>query len=264
VQPRLVAAPQRPRPSADHVAIALRDVARSFGKLAVLQGISFSARPGELVSLVGPNGAGKTTLMRCLSDGAERSAGTVAINGHDIAALPPHRCVAFGLGRKFQTANVFDTLSVGECLAVARARLAFPSPWRRAVTLALPDAALAILRATGLDAALGTQAALLSHGQKQALELAMVLALEPSVVLLDEPTAGLTAPERRRIGGVLTELADTHGLCLLLVEHDLDFVREISSRVVVLHQGKLVLDGTVAEIVGSELVRTIYAGAAHA
>jgi branched-chain amino acid transport system permease protein len=264
VLPRLVAAPPRPRPSADHVAIALRDVARSFGKLAVLQGISFSARPGELVSLVGPNGAGKTTLMRCLSDGAERSAGTVAINGHDIATLPPHRCVGFGLGRKFQTANVFDTLSVAECLAVARARLAFPSPWRRAATLALPDAARAILRATGLDTVLGTRAALLSHGQKQALELAMVLALEPSVVLLDEPTAGLTVPERRQIGSVLTDLADTHGLCLLLVEHDLDFVREISSRVVVLHQGKLVMDGTVAEIVGSDLVRTIYAGAAHA
>jgi branched-chain amino acid transport system permease protein len=202
--------------------------------------------------------------MRRLSDGAERSAGTVAINGHDIATLPPHRCVDFGLGRKFQTANVFDTLSVGECLAVARARLAFPSPWRRAATLALPDAARAILRATGLDAALGTRTALLSHGQKQALELAMVLTLEPSVVLLDEPTARLTVAERRQIGGVLTDLADTHGLCLLLVEHDLDFVREISSRVVVLHQGRLVLDGTVAAIVGSDLVRTIYAGAAHA
>ncbi len=153
---------------------------------------------------------------------------------------------------------------MAECLAVARARLAFPSPWRRAATLALPDAARAILRATGLDTVLGTRAALLSHGQKQALELAMVLALEPSVVLLDEPTAGLTVPERRQIGSVLTDLAETHGLCLLLVEHDLDFVREISSRVVVLHQGKLVMDGTVAEIVGSDLVRTIYAGAAHA
>jgi branched-chain amino acid transport system permease protein len=262
--PRLVPAQVRPRPSADHVAIALRDVARSFGKLAVLQGISFSARPGELVSLVGPNGAGKTTLMRCLSDGTERSAGTVAINGHDIGKLPPHRCVGFGLGRKFQTANVFDTLSVAACLAVARARLSLPSAWRRDATLALPEAALAILRATGLETALATQASLLSHGQKQALELAMVLALEPSVVLLDEPTAGLTVQERRQIGGVLTDLATTHGLCLLLVEHDLDFVREISSRVVVLHQGKLVLDGTVAEIVGSELVRTIYAGAAHA
>jgi branched-chain amino acid transport system permease protein len=99
---------------------------------------------------------------------------------------------------------------------------------------------------------------------KQALELAMVLALEPSVLLLDEPTAGLTKPERTMIGSILVELTNEHGLCILLVEHDLDFVREISSRVIVLHQGAIVLDGTVADVVGSDLVRTIYAGEAHA
>jgi branched-chain amino acid transport system permease protein len=91
-----------------------------------------------------------------------------------------------------------------------------------------------------------------------------VLALEPSVLLLDEPTAGLTKPERAQIGQILVDLANRHRLCILLVEHDLDFVREISSRVIVLHQGKIVLDGTVAEVVGSELVRTIYSGGAHA
>src|ERR1700675_2910345 len=98
---------------------------------------------------------------------------------------------------------------------------------------------------------------------KQGVELAMVLALEPSVLLLDEPTAGLTKPERTLIGGILTALARKHALCILLVEHDLDFVREISSRVVVLHQGRIVLDGTVGEVVDSELVRTIYAGGLH-
>ncbi len=263
VVPGLAAAKPRPRPDPDQVAIYLDSVSRSFGSLKILEAISFKARPGELVSLVGPNGAGKTTLMRCLSDGAERSGGRIAINGHDIGTLPPYRCVGFGLGRKFQTANVFDTLSVAECLAVARVRLHLPSFWRRADTLELPQAALDILRATSLDQALATPAMLLSHGQKQALELAMVVALEPSVVLLDEPTAGLTQQERRQIGGVLTDLAITHGLCLLLVEHDLDFVREISSRVVVLHQGRLVLDGTVQDVIASELVRTIYAGAAH-
>jgi branched-chain amino acid transport system permease protein len=91
----------------------------------------------------------------------------------------------------------------------------------------------------------------------------MVLALEPQIVLLDEPTAGLTKAERTRIGGILTELAARHRLAVILVEHDLDFVREISSRVVVLHQGRIVLDGTVDAVVGSELVRTIYAGAGH-
>jgi branched-chain amino acid transport system permease protein len=116
------------------------------------------------------------------------------------------------------------------------------------------------MQATGLDQKLGVEVRHLSHGQKQALELAMVLALEPSVLLLDEPTAGLTKPERMLIGQILVELTAKHGLCILLVEHDLDFVREISSRVIVLHQGRIVLDGTVSEVVESELVRTIYAG----
>ena len=100
----------------------------------------------------------------------------------------------------------------------------------------------------------------LSHGAKQALELAMVLAQEPTVLLLDEPTAGLTRDERAAIGSVLTELAKSHRLCILLIEHDLDFVREISTRLVVLHQGKILLDGPLAEVADSEVVRTIYIG----
>lgn len=263
VVPALEAAPSVTRAASGAQAIELHEVAKHFGSLAVLQGISFAARAGELVSLVGPNGAGKTTLMRCLSDGAERSSGRVLLNGHDIQRLPPYRCVAFGLGRKFQRALVFDSLTVAECLRIARARHDSPSFWRAAPALALPEAALRILRTTGLEAQLGTEARLLSHGQKQSLELAMVMALDPSVVLLDEPTAGLTRAERLQIGGILTDLAEKGGLCLLLVEHDLDFVREISSRVVVLHQGKLALDGTVAEVVASDLVRAIYAGELH-
>jgi branched-chain amino acid transport system permease protein len=241
-------------------AIALAGVRKHFGSLQVLEGIEFSAQRGELLSLVGPNGAGKTTLMRCISDGAERSAGSVLVNDHDIARAAPYQCVAFGVGRKFQNANAFDALTVAESLRIARTRLEMPSLSTRAGSLDLPDAALKVMQATGLDQRLGAQVRHLSHGQKQALELAMVLALEPSVLLLDEPTAGLTKPERTQIGQILTELTAKHGLCILLVEHDLDFVREISSRVIVLHQGRIVLDGTVAQVVESELVRTIYAG----
>ncbi len=241
-------------------AISLHDVRKHFGSLVVLQGIDFQARRGELLSLVGPNGAGKTTLMRCISDGAERSGGTVLVNDHDIERKPPYDCVAFGVGRKFQNANTFDALTVAESLRIARTRLERPSVWTRAGVLELPEAALKVMQATGLDQKLGGEVRHLSHGQKQALELAMVLALEPSVLLLDEPTAGLTKPERMLIGQILVELTGKHGLCILLVEHDLDFVREISSRVIVLHQGRLVLDGTVTEVVESELVRTIYAG----
>ena len=126
--------------------------------------------------------------------------------------------------------------------------------------LALPSAALQVIRSTGLDRHLGEQCRYLSHGMKQALELAMVLALEPTILLLDEPTAGLTKPERTMIGNILVELARDHAMCILLIEHDLDFVRDISSRVIVLHQGAIVLDGSVQEVVDSALVREIYAG----
>ncbi len=241
-------------------ALVVHDVRKHFGSLQVLEGIEFVAERGELLSLVGPNGAGKTTLMRCIADGSERSGGDVQLNEHDIARLPPYSCVAFGVGRKFQTANVFESLTVAEALRVARTRLVAPSLWQQAETLPLPEAALQVIRATGLDQQLAVEARYLSHGMKQALELAMVLSLEPSVLLLDEPTAGLTKPERALIGQILVDLARRHRLCILLVEHDLDFVREISSRVIVLHQGRIVLDGTVGEVVESELVRTIYSG----
>jgi len=243
-------------------ALAVSGVRKHFGSLVVLDGIDFSAQRGELLSLVGPNGAGKTTLMRCIADGGERSSGTVRVNDHDIGRLPPYACVAFGVGRKFQNANVFETLSVAEALRIARSRLVRPSLSQHSTTLELPEVALQVIRATGLDRDLQREVRHLSHGEKQALELAMVLALEPSVLLLDEPTAGLTKSERTLIGGILVDLAQRHRLCILLVEHDLDFVREISSRVIVMHQGKIVLDGTVDDVVNSELVRTIYAGGA--
>jgi branched-chain amino acid transport system permease protein len=132
-----------------------------------------------------------------------------------------------------------------------------------APTLTLPASARHVITATGLDRQLAIACRHLSHGMKRALELAMVLALEPSVLLLDEPTAGLTKPERTLIGNILVDLVQREGLCTLIIEHDLDFVREISTRIIVLHQGKVLLDGSVAEVVGSELVRTIYAGGAQ-
>ena len=253
---------RRPARGARQEALSVRGVERRFGSLRVLQGIHFDASQGELLSLVGPNGAGKTTLIRCIADGFERSGGEIAVFGRTLGRWPPNRCVLLGIGRKFQAANVFATLTVGECLRVARYQLERPSPWVRDTGLGLPAAALRIVVETGLVDALDTEARNLSHGQKQALELAMVLALEPSIVLLDEPTAGLTRVERERIGAILTSLARREHLSILLVEHDLDFVREVSSRVLVLHQGRIVLDGSVREVVESELVREIYAGSA--
>ncbi|MGX7000382.1 ABC transporter permease subunit [Caballeronia sp. KNU42] len=244
-------------------ALQMNGVAKHFGSLKVLQGIDLSADGGELVGLIGPNGAGKTTLMRCMSDGAERSDGTVVLCGNDIGQLPPDRCVQFGLGRKFQNANIFETLTVAECLRIAGTIVERPSLLRRSTTLSLPPYALEVLRTTHLDQRLGAVAKDLSHGQQQALELAMVLALEPRIVLLDEPTAGLTKTERTQIGNVLAALAHQYQLCCLLVEHDLDFVAGIATRIVVLHQGRIVMQGNFDEVVNSELVRTIYAGTAQ-
>jgi branched-chain amino acid transport system permease protein len=244
----------------DDIAIEVRDLGKHFGSLSVLDGVQFTARNAELLSLVGPNGAGKTTLIRCLSDGRERSNGHVAIAGRPIGHLPPDRIVRFGLGRKFQTASVFETLTVAECLRVARTQHTKPSLTSTSTVLELPSAAIAVLERSGLAERLNEEARNLSHGLKQALELAMVLSLEPEVLLLDEPTAGLTRAERQGFADILTTLVSRDRLCILLVEHDLDFVCEISSRIIVLHQGRIALDGSVDQVVNSALVREIYTG----
>jgi branched-chain amino acid transport system permease protein len=242
------------------IAIEVRELGKHFGSLSVLDGVQFTARNAELLSLVGPNGAGKTTLIRCLSDGRERSSGHVEIAGRPIGHLPPDRIVRFGLGRKFQTASVFETLTVAECLRVARTQHAPPALTSTSPVLELPAAAIAVLERSGLAERLNEAARSLSHGLKQALELAMVLSLEPEVLLLDEPTAGLTRAERQGFADILTALVSRDRLCILLVEHDLDFVCEISSRIIVLHQGRIALDGSVDEVVNSALVREIYTG----
>ncbi|NYJ13892.1 branched-chain amino acid transport system permease protein [Rhizobium leguminosarum] len=243
--------------------LAIRGLGKSYGSLSVLKGIDLEIGAGELVSLVGPNGAGKTTLMRCLSDGTEKVEGQVDVIGTNIAGRAPERIVALGVGRKFQVASIFDSMTIGECLKMARLSRETPNPMRSSAEIILPPAAAEILTLTGMAGMLDKPVVLLSHGQRQALELAMVVALEPRIILLDEPTAGLTKTERMTIGTILKKLTDEMGFAAILVEHDLDFVREISSRIVVLHQGKLVLDGTVNDVVNSETVRTIYAGGAH-
>jgi branched-chain amino acid transport system permease protein len=258
---RVVAAPPQPVRGRDGAApIRTERLTRHYGSLKVLDGIDLEGRDGELLSIVGPNGAGKTTFMRCVSDGGERSGGRVFINGQEIGRGAPQKVVALGVGRSFQNTNLFDTLTVAECLMLARYRIDGAPVFSRRSDVRLPGPAIAILRATGLDERLGTETRYLSHGMKRGLELAMVLATEPNVLLLDEPTAGLTKAERTAIGAVLTELSRDHGLCVVLIEHDLDFVREISSRIVVLHQGSLLLEGTVEEVISSELVRAVYSG----
>lgn len=240
--------------------LSVEHLSRRYGSLQVLRDVTMNGHAGHLLAVIGPNGAGKTTLMRCISDGSERTSGAVRINGVEIGHGSPQKIVALGVGRSFQNTNLFDTLTVSDCLMLARYRIDGAAYFSNAERLSLPQPALDILEATGLDQRLQDETRNLSHGMKRGLELAMVLSTEPSVMLLDEPTAGLTKAERMVIGKVLSRLIRNYGLCIVLIEHDLDFVREISSRVVVLHQGAILMEGTVEEVVSSELVQSVYAG----
>ena len=162
--------------------IQLDQVSKIYGAQHAVDALSFQVGKGEIVGFLGPNGAGKTTLIRCLADGAERSSGAISIFGKDLGNWSPDRCVALGIGRKFQAANIFETLTVGECLRVSRYRSDSLPMWSASKVLVLPEAAMRIVSETGLVDNLNLEARHLSHGQKQALELAMGVSLEPRIV----------------------------------------------------------------------------------
>lgn len=258
-----------PRPSSekvtdpngrDEIVLTIHGVSKRYGSFRALSDVSFEVRRGELVSIVGPNGAGKTSLVRCISDGIERTAGSVAVQGQSIGRRPPDFVVQLGVGRKFQGASVFDSLTVGECLRIASWKGRTPSMWNRESNVSLPAASVEVVERMGLHHIWNQQANGISHGQRQNLELAMVLALEPAVLLLDEPTAGLTPTDRSAIGNLLTRLVSSQELAIVLIEHDFEFVKEISTRMVVLHEGRILIDGSVAEVAESSIVKDVYLG----
>jgi len=245
--------------------VEIADVHRSFGALQVLKGVDLTVLAGEILCLVGPNGAGKTTLLGVLSDGTTAFSGQIVLRlpqQTNLAGQTPGRLTRLGVGRKFQAPNLFDGLTVGEtmCLAARRGRL--PLPWRRSRRIEIGPEALRILEASGLADRIDVRVSTLTHGLKQALELAAAVALRPRLVLLDEPTAGLTVEERAAVGALLRELA-AGGMTVVLVEHDFAFVRGIADRMAVLHDGRTKVVGPVAEVADSPLVREIYLGVAR-
>jgi branched-chain amino acid transport system permease protein len=259
----IVADPALPpeRPTTSPV-ISVSDLRFGYGSLRVLRGVDLQVNRGELLCIVGPNGAGKSTLVSVLADGNLRAEGAIhyELGTHTShRRRPAYRIARYGVSRKFQAPQLFASLSAAETILLARRGGRLPSFWRRTSTIPVSPAVLDVLDATGLTRRDNEKGTALAHGLKQGLEIAAAVSSRPQVLLLDEPTAGLTHNERAVVGQVLQRLVQG-GMTIILIEHDLDFVNEIADRVVVLHEGRIIEDGTPAEVSRSDVVREAYLG----
>jgi len=227
-----------------------------------VDGVDLTVRRGERRAIIGPNGAGKTTLFNLISGELGVSSGAIHLFDRDITDLPPHRRAALGLARTFQITNLFPSLSVLEngLLAVqglTRAKFAMLRPLGRFPRLR--ERALAAVRAVGLESRAETTVKNLSHGEQRQLEIALALAGQPRVLLLDEPTAGLSPAESQLMADLLQRLDPA--MTVLIIEHDMDIALQIALHVTVLHYGRVIADGPREEIKADPLVREIYLGA---
>ena len=246
---------------ADGVLLETERLTRSFGSLVAVNGVSLVNRRGELRSLIGPNGAGKTTLFRLVSGEMAPSSGRVKFRDADITGLPQHRVCRLGIAKSYQITNIFPHLTVLENVRVAVQGYARSfNFWSRAARIAgCRERAVEILETVGLARRSERLAAHLSHGEKRHLEIGITLASEPVLLLLDEPTAGMSPEETDETMVLIRELA--RGRTVVLVEHKMKLVMGISDRVTVLHQGQVLADGSPDEIRSNALVQETYLGA---
>jgi urea ABC transporter ATP-binding protein UrtD len=232
---------------------------KRFGGLYAIDGLDFSLQEGELRCLIGPNGAGKTTFFNLVTGYLRPNRGAIFFKECPITGLPPHIICHKGIGRKFQVPNVFYDLSVADNLSVARyGKSRLGQLFFRVSGHQQSDEIEHMLEVIGLQAKRDYLASALSHGEKQWLEIGMALINKPSLLLLDEPTAGMTAEETRETAHLIKRLAQ--GLTTVVIEHDIKFVREIAEIVTVLHRGKVLAEGPFQEIADNETVRNIYLG----
>jgi branched-chain amino acid transport system ATP-binding protein len=234
---------------------------RAYGSLIAVNGVDFAVREGELRSIIGPNGAGKTTFFRLISGEVPPTSGRIWFKEREVTGLPQHAIARLGVAKSYQITSIFPHLTVLENVRVAAqgSSRAFDF-WRRADSLPDPRARAETMLATvGLAARAHLLATHLSHGEKRHLELAIALAADPVLLLLDEPTAGMSPEETDATMGLIRELAA--GRTIVLVEHKMKLVMRISDRITVLHQGQVLADGTPEEIRANEAVQRTYLGA---
>jgi len=248
---------------AEALVLELRGVSKSFGAAEVLSNVGFAMRRGERLAVIGPNGAGKTTLINLITGLFSCESGTILFRERDITKWPAHRRLRLGMARSFQKLSLFDGMTVAENIrqSVLRYHGVHAQFWRRLANFAAIDAETARVAALmGLAAVADQPVATLPYGLRRRLDIALVLAQRPALMILDEPAAGLSAAETRELVAVLKAAA---GDCtLMLVEHDMDVVRAVAERVLVLDYGRVLAAGTPAEMSAHPQVRQVYLGEA--
>ena len=238
--------------------LEVRDLTVDFDGFKAVDGVDVTLLQGRLHFLIGPNGAGKTTLVDALT-GLVRGSGTAEFRGRDLLTMKSHKIVRLGVGRTFQTASVFEQLSVLQNLDVAAGvhRKARQSIFARRK---VPDRVEEALETVGLSALANRPAGILAHGQKQWLEVGMLLVQDAKVMFLDETVAGMSGAEREETGELLKRIVSDR--TIVIIEHDMDFMRRYADFVTVMHSGKVLAEGTVAEVQADRRVQEVYLGTA--
>ena len=244
--------------------LEVRNLKKSFSGFVATNDVSFTVDKQQIFAIIGPNGAGKSTLFNLITGHLVPDTGTVVLEGRDITGVAPHKICKMGMARSFQRTNIFSKLTVYENIQAAFIAYGGQSLNMWGVSAKqFRDKTEAMLASLSLENVAGTTAGELSHGAQKQVELGIALAGEPSILLLDEPTAGMSAQETHESISLLAKIASERALTLLFTEHDMSVVFRIAQKIAVLHQGRIIASGTPEEVRTNPEVRRVYLGEAH-
>jgi urea transport system ATP-binding protein len=237
----------------------IKNLTVSFDGFKALNNLNFNMEYGELRVIIGPNGAGKTTFLDIITGKVQPTTGSVIFDGQNLSKIAEHKIARLGVGRKFQTPRVYLNLTVRENLDLVcnNNKNVLPTLFGKTV-IAEKQSVSGLLETIGLETKANLQANLLSHGEKQRLEIGMLVAQSPTLLLVDEPVAGLTDEETENVGNLLIALAESHSI--IVIEHDMEFVRQIARKVTVLHQGSVLCEGSMDEVQNDPRTIEVYLG----